>query len=92
MSFCPIDGKVCIDDLCRGSMRCFQIDVAMLNPCPRCKQLVSPEDNDACTCEPDDYEPDEADLGMWTCHRCDTRWPNDQDCENCRPAATSQVL
>ena len=50
---CPKDFQPCIDDLCRGSNRCFDTGEALYEECHGCKQLVSSEDHEACICEPE---------------------------------------
>lgn len=60
--FCPKTFKPCIDDLCRGGAGCFLLGGEPLYEyCPGCKNLVSSEDREDCTCEPDEFEWDECD-------------------------------
>ena len=57
---CPIDGKCCIDDLCRSSLRCFETGEPMLKECSGCGQLIACDgsDNELCLCylEYEDYD------------------------------------
>lgn len=46
--FCPKDGKVCCDDLCRGSLQCFFIDEPMWDTCIHCHK-PKPHD-EPCEC------------------------------------------
>lgn len=64
--FCPLDGKPCIDDLCRGTRTCFADggSTPMLEKCSGCGQLVACDgsNNDDCDCEPeydDESDPDD---------------------------------
>lgn len=57
--FCPKDLLPCSDDLCRGSLTCFELGERMLDKCSGCGNLVSDEDHEDCTCDPcyDEEEP-----------------------------------
>lgn len=59
MSFyCPKDGKICIDDLCRGCGNCILGGGDMLDRCHACGGWVG-TDFDSCTCDPPEpYEDD----------------------------------
>lgn len=54
---CPKDMKPCCDDLCYGGA-CILTGLAMYRRCFGCGALVSDDDHDSCTCEPD-YDDDE---------------------------------
>lgn len=52
--YCPKDLKPCIDDLCYGG-GCIAMDgEPMVFKCPGCGQFVSDEDDEDCTCEPEE--------------------------------------
>lgn len=56
VAICPKDLKPCIDDLCRGTMQCFQLDgEPMLIECSGCRHLVAFDgsNTDCCDCEPE---------------------------------------
>lgn len=59
MSYCPKDGKPCIDDLCHGG-GCLRMHGApMLFKCPGgCGALISDDDTMDCMCD-DDYYPED---------------------------------
>lgn len=68
-TICPRDGRVCIDDLCRGCGICALTGSELWDQCDRCGGIYSNEFGVECACEPDDDygDFDEHDCGEDTC-------------------------
>ena len=60
---CPKDFKPCCDDLCHGGGCLMMEGMAMYHECEGCGALISDDDHDECSCEPDYYDYSDDDMG-----------------------------